>query len=198
MAKKNKHHITDTSSDSLLSGLYSPQRRALILQPPETLTIGYRLRRERYLRKWTLDQMSAYLGISISYLGALERGDRAVSAKMMRKLHRKLNLSYDFLLEGISLTGEAISQYVRESSDYSVQHNLDVLLGVCSDDELENCYELVHTYLTTHRQRIYEPKSPAPKPPRKSAAPKKYAAAADKPDGAEASDHSSKNNSTKR
>ena len=134
-----------------LSGIYSPTRRALILKPPHDLSIGNRLRRERFLRKLTLEQMASYLNISSSYLGAMERGKRPISRKMMGILHDKLDLSYDFMLEGITLSGSVISQYVRESSAYSIHHNLNVLLQVCTPDELESCYQLVHTYLTHRR-----------------------------------------------
>ncbi|MBR6322722.1 MAG: helix-turn-helix transcriptional regulator [Lachnospiraceae bacterium] len=182
MAKRSARHALPDSNSSMLTGIYSPKRRDLILQDPEKLTVGYRVRRERYLRKWSMEQMAAYLNISASYLGAIERSERSVSSKMMVKLHRKLNLSYDYLLEGIQLTGEAIAQYVRESSDYSVEHNLDVLLGVCSEEELQNCYELVHTYLTNHRHRARSEASPASgrkksgvKSPRPSSPPRKEA-----------------------
>ena len=116
------------------------------------LSIGARLRRERFLRKLTLEQMANYLCISPSYLGAMERGKRPISRKMMAVLHDKLDLSYDFMLEGISLSGSMISQYVRESTTYTTHHNLNVLLQVCSPEELESCYQLVHTYLIHRRE----------------------------------------------
>lgn len=155
MASKNSNKKDKESS--LLSGIYSPKRKELIMKRPETLTVGQRLRRERYLRKWSLEKMAAYLGISTSYLGALERGERSLSASVESKIHRLLHLSYDFLHVGITLSGEAISQYVHESVNYSTKHNVDVLLGVCTEEELESCYELIHTFLINRRKRVYNP-----------------------------------------
>ncbi len=162
--KAGRHRTPAENDTNLIAGIYSPGKRSLITSSPENLSVGKRLRRERFLRKLTLEQMSAFLGISPSYLGAMERGDRPVSRKMMDLLHGKLNLSYDFMLEGISITGAAITQYVKESSDYSIQHNLDVLLKVCSEEELESCYQLVHTYLT--HKRDYRAKHPLKDPDR--------------------------------
>ncbi len=150
-----KDHATRNDSNGQfrqLSSVYSPTRRDLILQEPQSLTVGERLRRERYLRKLTLEQMAAYLDISPSYLGSIERGKRPVSRHMMDLLHDRLDISYDFLLEGISISSSQISQYVRESSTYSRHHNLNVLLNVCSPEELDSCYQLVHTYLTHNRK----------------------------------------------
>lgn len=148
--KPYRHKKTPEELNSL-SGLYPPGKRGLIMTSPENLTIGNRLRRERYLRKLTIEQMSAYLGISPSYLGAMERGDRPISRHMMNVLHEKLDISYDFMLEGLSITGSTISKYVKENGNYSIHHSLDVLLNVCDEEELQSCYQLVHTYLSHKR-----------------------------------------------
>ena len=158
MPKRTKKPSNESEESLSLSGIYSPTRKELILKPPHDLSIGSRLRRERFLRKLTLEQMASYLNISPSYLGAMERGKRPISRKMMGLLHDKLDLSYDFMLEGITLSGNMISQYVRESSSYSIHHNLNVLLQVCTPDELESCYQLVHTYLTHRRDSRKPPK----------------------------------------
>ena len=54
--------------------------------PPEMLnrlSVGQRIRHERQLRYMTQAQLSELLGISVSYLGALERGDRLVSMNVL-------------------------------------------------------------------------------------------------------------------
>ena len=149
--KRKKYNSMLTDAASKYAGIYSPARRAFLSKPPETLSIGGRLRRERLLRNLSIEQMATYLEISPSYLGAMERGSRTVSRKMMDRYHERLNLSYDFMLEGISISGSMISQYVKESGTYSVHHNLNVLLNVCNQEELESCYNLIHTYLTHRR-----------------------------------------------
>lgn len=149
--KRKKYNSMLNDASSAYAGIYSPARRAFLAKPPETLSIGGRLRRERLLRNLSIEQMASYLEISPSYLGAMERGSRTVSRKMMDLYHDRLDLSYDFMLEGISISGAMISQYVKESGTYSVHHNLNVLLNVCDQEELESCYNLIHTYLTHRR-----------------------------------------------
>lgn len=139
-------------NNDYLNGIYPPKKRELVVKQPQTLTVGQRLRRERVLRKLTIEQMASYLDISTAYLGAVERGKRPVSSRLLKRIHDRLGLSYDFLLEGYSVSGQMISQYVRESVSYSTQHNLDVLLKVCSPDELESCYHMIHTFLSDSRK----------------------------------------------
>ena len=134
-----------------MKGLYSPAKRRFLQQPPENLSIGGRLRRERLLRKLTIDEMASFLGISTCYLGSIERGQRPVSKKLEKVLHARLGLSYDFLLEGMPVTSSMISQYVRETGSYSTRHNIDVLLNVCNEEELDDTYDLMHTYLSHKR-----------------------------------------------
>lgn len=147
-----------------LSDIYSPVQRKFLSQSPESLTVGGRLRRERILRKYTLEEMADKLGISATYLGSVERGTRPLSRKLEKALHETLGLSYDFLLDGMDVTGAMITQYVRETSGYSPHHNIDVLLNICDQNELDDCYNLIHTYLIKKR-KSKGPKSKTPKDP---------------------------------
>ena len=143
--------LRNNGEKTYLAGFYSPAKRRFLQQAPEELTVGGRLRRERILRKLTIEQMATYLNISACYLGSIERGQRPVSKKLQNLLHDKLGLSYDFMLDGMDVTSSMITQYVRESGNYSTRHNIDVLLNVCNEDELEDSYDLVHTFLTRKR-----------------------------------------------
>ena len=150
MKRKNRN------SRKLPFGDYSPARQALIDRAPETLSIGLRVRRERYLRNLTLEQMASFLNISTSYLGSIERGARQLSAKMETLLHDMLGISYDFLREGHQVTGAMISQFVREPGDKDVsdiRHRIDVLLRVATEEELSACYSMIHSYMTTSRNK---------------------------------------------
>lgn len=115
--------------------------------------IGRRIRQERKKLGMTQVQLSQALGISASYLGALERGSRSISSNILTKLHEHLHLSYDYLLEGTTLPDLSLQQFIREESIYGVRHDLDVVLGTCNEMELDACYELVHTYLLHSRTR---------------------------------------------
>jgi len=150
MARKKKP--TDSPS-SQLAGIYPPGKMKLVQQAPSALTVGERLRRERVLRKMTMEELAEYMGISPAYLGAVERGQRPLSNRLMKRLHDRLGISYDYLLEGITISGNMISQFVRESEIYTTNRNLNILLNVCTDDELDSCYNLVHTYLKFIREK---------------------------------------------
>src|SRR5699024_12049988 len=52
-----------------------------------------------------------------------------------------------------TLNDYSIQQYLRETPHYGIRHNLDVILGACSNQELENCYDMLHTYLIHSRRR---------------------------------------------
>ena len=199
MGRKKKP--TDSPS-SQLAGIYPPGKMKLVQQTPEALTVGERLRRERVLRKMTMEELADYMGISTTgaatqpvkpapevfekarkivekargtnfivyfisdepecrgispaYLGAVERGQRPLSNRLMKKLHDRLGISYDYLLEGITISGNMISQFVRESEIYTTNRNLNILLNVCTQDELDSCYNLVHTYLKFIREKAPE------------------------------------------
>lgn len=149
---KIKSYMNRDEKERFSPGEFSPKRREFLSCAPETLTPGGRLRRERLLRKSTLEEMSEFLEVSPAYLGAIERGKRPVSTKFMQKLHDRLGISYDFLFDGIVLSGNTIAHFVQESSDYSARHNIDVLLDISTPDELDACYNLFHTYLSQTRQ----------------------------------------------
>ena len=152
MSQIEKRKKTPEEADTQLRSLYSPCKLKLIRKSPEMLTVGQRLRRERQLRKLSLENMANLLSISPSYLGALERGDRPLTKTTLARFHDRLNLSYDYILEGRPVTGTMITQYVREAPSYNTHHNLDVLLNVCNPTELEACYHLVHTFLADLRR----------------------------------------------
>ena len=161
MKRKKKKNSAD-SKHSSLAGFYSPAKREFLSRDPSSLDVGERIRRERFLKSFTMDQMASYLGISTSYLGAMERGSRPVSKRMMHVLHDQLGLSYDYLWEGLSVTGTMISQYVHESNQYDqpIKHKIDVLINVATPQEQLACYNMIHTYLVQERNEQAQPKLP--------------------------------------
>lgn len=160
--KRKKKKTGEKSPRSGLAGFYSPAKREFLDRDPSGLDVGERLRRERYLKSFTIDQMASYLGISTSYLGAMERGARPVSKHMMHVLHDRLGLSYDYLWEGLSVTGTMISQYVQESAHYDqpIKHKIEVLINVASPQEQIACYNMIHTYLMQERNDRAQNKVP--------------------------------------
>lgn len=123
------------------------------LKQETAVTIGKRIRQERKKLGMTQLELSQVLGISASYLGALERGSRSISSNILTRLHEQLHLSYDYLLDGTTLPDLSLQQFIREESIYGTRHDLDVVLGTCTETELDACYELVHTYLLHSRSK---------------------------------------------
>lgn len=109
--------------------------------------IGNRIRNERLNHHMTQAQFAAMLGISTSYLGALERGVRPVSRRILERLHDRLNISYDYLLDGVSSRKTAARSIVAEPEAYRLRRSFSYLLNTCSQDEMRQCYRLLYTYL---------------------------------------------------
>ncbi|MBQ8640281.1 MAG: helix-turn-helix transcriptional regulator [Lachnospiraceae bacterium] len=123
--------------------------------------IGNRIRAERLRRHLTQEEFGRLLGISPSYLGALERGSRPVSRKIMGLLHERLDLSYDYLMEGKNTYPEAFQSHtLREPGGYHLRRDLSLMLSSCSPEEAKECYDLVHTYLSYARSSA-RPESPS-------------------------------------
>ena len=87
-----------------------------------SILIGHRIRNERIALGMTQSEFAKLLGISPSYLGALERGTRPVSRSIMNRLHEK-------------------------TEHYRVRRDIGLLLASCSVREAKDCYQLIHTYL---------------------------------------------------
>ena len=109
--------------------------------------VGNRIRNQRLELGMTQAQFAAFLGISPSYLGALERGTRPVSRNVLEKLHAKVELSYDYLMDGSKTLALPVSNLVAEPEHYRFRRAFGLLLGSCSSREIQECYQLVHTYL---------------------------------------------------
>ncbi len=63
-------------------------------------SLGARIRRERVLRGWTQEQLAEKAGISLSFLGHIERGTRKASLETLVSLCNVLEVSMDALLSG--------------------------------------------------------------------------------------------------
>lgn len=118
--------------------------------------IGKRIRSERTKRGMTQSQLSARLRISVSYLGALERGTRAVSRSMMDRLHEELGLSYDYIIEGPKGEPSLSRSLVCEPEFYRMRRSTQYLLSSCTSEEINQCFRLINTYLDCLHSRATE------------------------------------------
>lgn len=133
---------------------FSPKKRISYYEIPPR-TIGERIRWERQKLGLTQKQLSGKLGISPSYLGALERGSRPVSASISSRIHHFLNISYDYLLEGQGLPPSMLPQIARETGPGSLYDEMEHILKTCTQEELEACCSLIKTHLMSMRRQQY-------------------------------------------
>lgn len=70
--------------------------------------IGMRIRQIRKAKGWSQDELAKKCGISMSFLGHLERGSRVMSLETFASLCKALDISADELLWGIVQPAETV------------------------------------------------------------------------------------------
>ncbi len=60
--------------------------------------LGKRIRQQRKQRKWTQENLAERAGISVSFLGHIERGSRKASVETLVSLSNSLQIGTDYLL----------------------------------------------------------------------------------------------------
>ena len=98
----------------------------------DNIIIGERIRKIRENLKMNRENFSEMIDISDVFLGQLERGERSLSTKTLKKIVKFTGVSADFILFG------------NEESN-STLAKIDRILGKCSDDLLDYIYDLIHT-----------------------------------------------------
>ena len=128
-----------------LSGIYSPMKRRFLSQPPESLSIGGRLRRERLLRKMTLEDMADYVDedLDLSYhsdqeffrefdykksdlLGYYCKSGRACDIELMingvRKKYRDVNIH--FAENGYEVNHDDVKDFFSLENVYDIKPDM--------------------------------------------------------------------------
>ena len=98
----------------------------------DNIIIGERIRKIRENLKMNRENFSEMIDISDVFLGQLERGERSLCTKTLKKIVKFTGVSADFILFG------------NEESN-STLAKIDRILGKCSDDLLDYIYDLIHT-----------------------------------------------------
>ncbi|MCI8401897.1 MAG: helix-turn-helix transcriptional regulator [Lachnospiraceae bacterium] len=111
---------------------------------------GARIRKVRQAAHMTQEKLADALGISVNYLGEVERGRKPLSLSLADQLCSLFNVTYDYLFHGIQ---PAASQNVRETCSYeSLLTSLMNKISGCSLDELIVISQFVDQYLdAAHR-----------------------------------------------
>lgn len=76
----------------------------------EDINIGERLRTIRESMRMTREEFSEKIDITDSFLGQIERGERSLSVKTLRKVVRYTGVSADYLLFGNDTNNQTIQK----------------------------------------------------------------------------------------
>ncbi len=96
----------------------------------DDMSTGERLRGIRESMKMNREEFSEKIDITDSFLGQIERGERALSVKTLRKVVRYTGISADYLLFG------------KESNNQTLQ-KINNILAVNSEETTDFIYQVV-------------------------------------------------------
>lgn len=99
-------------------------------------TIGKRIRFYRETNKWSQEVFAEKLGLSLTYVGMLERGEKLPKLETFIKIANTLEVSADLLLADVLTTGYSI-----KSSELTKK------LESLPTDEREKIYDVVETMI---------------------------------------------------
>lgn len=76
--------------------------------------IGERLRRQRRKMGMTQEKAAEMLGMSATYYGEIERGNRAISIPRVVTVYEKMGLSPTYLLTGQQVSDDVMTGILRD------------------------------------------------------------------------------------
>lgn len=117
------------------------------------VAVGLRMRQIRRASRMTQEKLADTLGVSVNYLGEVERGRKPLSRSLADQFCQYFHVTYDYLYHGYQI---APNNQIRERSLYQSTHQalLDPLLEQledCSADEILVISHLIGTYLDISR-----------------------------------------------
>ena len=113
------------------------------------VAVGLRMRQIRRAYRMTQEKLADTLGISVNYLGEVERGRKPLSRSLADQFCQYFHVTYDYLYRGRPSTP---TNQVRERSVYPTVYQ-DILeqLEDCSPEEMITISHLISTYLDVSR-----------------------------------------------
>lgn len=99
-------------------------------------TIGKRIRFYRESKKWSQEVFAEKLGLSLTYVGMIERGEKIPKLDTFIRIANTLEVSADVLLADVLTTGYSI-----KSSEMTAK------LELLSSAERERIYDVVDTLI---------------------------------------------------
>ena len=104
-------------------------------KPMDYVALGQRIRAQRKLNRFTQEYLSEKAGISLSFLGHIERGTRKASIETLVSIANALRVSPDLLLQDSlreDLVGGPISGYPQKRQQM-VREIINVISAVDPD-----------------------------------------------------------------
>ncbi len=95
-------------------------------------TLGVRIRQERIKRSLTIEKLAEKLDVSPSFLGCVERGERALSLEKLYNISELFDVTVDSLIK-------------EKSSETSRVEEMSLLLKELDENEYRTVYEIART-----------------------------------------------------
>lgn len=87
--------------------------------------IGIRIRQVRKVKGWSQDELAKKCGISMSFLGHIERGTRIMSLETFVSICEALDTGADELLWGVAYPSEIVRELWEPSDEKSGKKEAD-------------------------------------------------------------------------
>ena len=95
--------------------------------------LGMKIRQERLKRDFTQEQLSELCGISSSYIGIIERGDKKLSIETLVKIATILDVSIDYLLsDSLQLSTDTRIQQISSIVSNLESNDINMIIDVVS------------------------------------------------------------------
>lgn len=95
------------------------------MQELDYAKIGMRIRQLRKARGWSQEELARKSGISMSFLGHIERGSRIMSMETFASICRVLEANADGLLWGVAYPSGALADVWAAADKSAKQHQTD-------------------------------------------------------------------------
>ncbi len=92
------------------------------------MSLGLRIRKQRKHLRLTQEELAERSGISLSFLGHIERGSRKASIETLVSLSNALGMSTDYLLQE-SLNDDVLMQNQTDKSQREVLREISKILS---------------------------------------------------------------------
>ena len=114
------------------------------------MEVGLRMRQIRRAHRMTQEKLADTLGVSVNYLGEVERGRKPLSRSLADQFCQYFHVTYDYLYHGIATPS---GNQIRERAVYRPTHHvLWDQVQDCSPEEILVISHLIGSYLDISRQ----------------------------------------------